>query len=143
MLSDVTCKQERKRVWLLPAILATILLGLLSRSSLALPSIFLTYGGDTLWALMFYFIFACCFPKQSIAKLAVLTLLFSYLIECSQLIDNTFMNAARQGVLRYLLGQGFVWSDLLCYTMGVSVGVILELFTFHFLRKVRTKDKKG
>ena len=108
-------------------ILVLICLGLFTRSRYCPASFFQEYGGDILWASMMYFIFAFIFPKQSIMKLAITTTLFAYLIECSQLIDVAWLNALRQTPLRYLLGQGFVWSDLLCYTIGVGLAVIVEL----------------
>lgn len=59
-------------------------------------------------------------------SLFLATLLFSFLIEYSQLIDWDWLNAARQTPLRYLLGQGFQNSDLLCYVLGSALGFVID-----------------
>ena len=124
MSSAERCK--RNRGWLLICIILCILLGLASRSSLPLPSIYKEYGGDVLWSAMFYFIFAFVQPNTNGKTLLVLTVLFSFLIEFSQMIDVDWLNAARQTPLRYLLGQGFQTSDLICYVIGSSVAYAID-----------------
>ena len=50
----------------------------------------------------------------------VLALVFSYLIEISQLYHAPWIDAIRSTALGGLvLGFGFLWSDILCYTVGV------------------------
>ena len=60
-------------------------------------------------------------------RVTVIALLFAYSIELSQLYHATWLDQIRHtraGGL--ILGYGFLWSDLLCYGIGVAVGSILE-----------------
>ena len=87
------------------------------------------YAGDVLWALMVFFGLASIVNQWSIKAIALATLLFSFSIEFSQLyhvpwIDN--LRATRLGAL--VLGFSFVWSDLLCYSIGVILGFLIETY---------------
>lgn len=107
-----------------------ILLGLATRTSFAyhLMPAFLAKGlGDALWAAMFYLIFRIFAPSLSILKLASITILFSWIIECSQMLNWSWLMTLRETPLRYLLGQGFHVEDLFCYVVGVMFGVIFNL----------------
>lgn len=114
---------KRNRYVLGIVLILIIALGLLSRStSTLLPAFFVQYGGDTLWASMMYIIFSIGMPKLKIQYLFIITILFSFMIEFSQMLTFPWLVKLRATPLRYLLGQGFVWSDLLCYTIG-CVGI--------------------
>ncbi|MCR0570515.1 DUF2809 domain-containing protein [[Clostridium] innocuum] len=123
-------KQNRRNRWLLAGFVGVVIAaGLLSRSTYSLPNWFREYGGDTLWSMMMYGIFALLFPHARAKTLFIATLLFSYLIECSQLLDYDWLNTLRATPLRYLLGQGFVWSDLVCYSIGCVFACTLDAIT--------------
>ena len=48
---------------------------------------------------------------------------FSYLIEVSQLYHAPWIDSIRATTLGGLvLGFGFLWSDIACYTVGVTLG---------------------
>ena len=50
-----------------------------------------------------------------------------FLIELSQLYHSPWIDAVRQTRLGGLvLGFGFLWSDLVTYTVGGLVGLVLE-----------------
>lgn len=117
---------KRNRGWLLSCIILCIFLGLLSRSHLPLFPVFREYGGDILWSAMFYFIFAYIRPSADQKHLFVITIAFSFLIEFSQLIQVSWLQTARQGILRYLLGQGFQMSDFVCYVIGVLLAFLVD-----------------
>jgi hypothetical protein len=54
-------------------------------------------------------------------------LLFCYLIELQQLYNAEWIIAIRNTTLgNYILGQGFLWSDLVCYTFGVGVAFCID-----------------
>ncbi len=117
----------RNRLFYLTLIVAAVALGLASRHFSFLPSFVHLYIGDVLWALMVFFIFGFLFPRQAIMRLAFYALCFSYAIEFSQLyhapwIDN--IRANRLGGL--VLGFGFLWSDLIAYIVGISLGAAGE-----------------
>lgn len=92
-----------------------------------LPTLFGSYAPDTLWALLVFVAAALLFPRLATWWLALLTLVFAFLVECSQLYQAPWINnlrAVRIGGL--LLGHGFLWSDLVCYTVGVAIGAVLD-----------------
>ncbi|WP_439022478.1 DUF2809 domain-containing protein [Bacillus thuringiensis] len=106
-----------------------IILGLSSRKFVfALPDLLNDYLGDALWALMIFIGFGFLFPKIETKKLAVISLLFCYGIEMSQLYHAPWIDSIRTTTLGGLvLGYGFLWSDLIAYTIGVGIGILLEL----------------
>ncbi|PEM35972.1 DUF2809 domain-containing protein [Bacillus pseudomycoides] len=120
-----------KRNRLLSAILTIIvvILGLASRKfAYALPNLLNAYLGDALWALMIFIGFGFLFHKMKIKKIAFLSLLFCYGIEISQLYHADWIDNIRATTLGGLvLGYGFLWSDLLAYTIGVGTGMLCEL----------------
>ncbi|AIK39202.1 MULTISPECIES: DUF2809 domain-containing protein [Bacillus] len=120
-----------KRNRLLYAILTIIvvILGLASRKfAYALPNLLNAYLGDALWALMIFIGFGFLFHKMKIKKIAFLSLLFCYGIEISQLYHADWIDNIRATTLGGLvLGYGFLWSDLLAYTIGVGTGMLCEL----------------
>jgi hypothetical protein len=119
----------RNRKIQLILIAATLLTGLASRK---LPGLFhpffAEYLGDTLWALLVFYLLGFVFVGKPSAKLAVATLAFSYLIEFSQLYHANWIVSIRQTTLGALvLGHGFLYSDLICYTIGIVFGYLTEL----------------
>lgn len=123
-------KIKRKRALYGVLIITVILLGISTRKY---PSIFPTwlakYSGDTLWALMVYLGIGFIFNKWSIKLTAASALAFSFLIEISQLNHSPWLDSIRHTTLGGLvLGYGFLWSDLICYTVGIAIGIIFEYF---------------
>lgn len=106
-----------------------IIPGLFTRSRwMPRPSFVAEFGGDTLWALMVFWIVGLLLPAISTARAALIAGGFSVLIEFSQLFHAPWLDALRGKLLaRLVLGQGFLWSDLVCYTTGIAIGVALEL----------------
>lgn len=109
-------------------ILLTIGAGLASRHFKAYFPLWVgDYFGDVLWALMVYFIVAFLSKNFKSYEVALFSLLFSYAIEISQLCQAALLNHIRSYKLGALiLGFSFSWSDILCYTIGVSVGFLIE-----------------
>lgn len=106
-----------------------IIAGLCSRKfATSLPHFVATYAGDTLWALLAFMLIGLAFPRRSTLQVAAAALLFSVVVEISQLYHAPWIDAIRSttpGAL--LLGFTFLWSDLLCYTAGVATGVVAEI----------------
>ena len=85
------------------------------------------YAGDTLWALMVFLLVSTLLAGRPILLRAVITLALAFLVEISQLYHAPWIDAIRQTTLGGLvLGFGFLWTDLACYTAGVMIGVIAE-----------------
>lgn len=109
------------------ATVVVLLLGLASRRFFGEVPFVRAYVGDALWALMVFFGIALIGNQWPTRTVALAALLFSFGIEFSQLyhapwIDN--LRATRLGGL--MLGFSFIWSDLLCYGVGVLTGLLVD-----------------
>lgn len=122
---------RRSRYTYAALILVVILLGLASRSySPPLPLAVKEYAGDGLWALATYLTLAFLFPRLPIRSVAAAASLFSLAVEVSQLYHATWIdNIRRMRVGGLVLGYGFLWSDLVCYGVGIGAGVLSELLS--------------
>jgi Protein of unknown function (DUF2809) len=114
---------SRSRLSYALLIIAVIVLGLASRAKSLqpfLPSFISEYAGDTLYAVMIYFGLAFLRPRASTLTLAVWAFGICVLIELSQLYHAAWIDSLRQTRIGGLvLGFGFLWSDVLCYTVGI------------------------
>ncbi|EJQ13769.1 DUF2809 domain-containing protein [Bacillus cereus] len=119
---------ERNRLLYALFTIVVIILGLSSRKfAFALPELLNEYLGDALWALMIFTGFGFLFPKIETKKLAFISLIFCYGIEISQLYHAEWIDSIRATTLGGLvLGYGFLWSDLVAYTIGVGIGMFCE-----------------
>ncbi len=119
--------KRNKLLYLLLTIIV-MLLGLLSRKIEGLPEIISLYSGDILWALMVFLLFAFLFNKKSTIFIISWAIIFSYSIEISQLYHAPWIDSIRNTTLGGLiLGFGFLWSDLVCYTIGIIIGIIIDI----------------
>lgn len=118
----------RQRLDFAAALAVTIPLGLASRRFAAsLPPFVAEYAGDTLWALAMYLAVSIAAPRLGIRARAVIALATSCLVELSQLYHAPWIDDTRATTLgALLLGAGFLWSDLVCYAVGVAIGVVGE-----------------
>ncbi|MBO1582608.1 DUF2809 domain-containing protein [Bacillus sp. XF8] len=125
---------KRNRILYAVLTITVIILGLGSRKfAYTLPDLLNAYLGDALWALMIFIGFGFLFNKMETKKVAFISLLFCYGIEISQLYHAEWIDSIRATTLGGLvLGYGFLWSDLLAYTIGIGIGMFCE---FVFLEK--------
>lgn len=64
---------------------------------------------------------------KSLLFAVIFSLLCCYLIECSQLYQAIWINEIRYTMIGGLvLGKGFLWIDLLRYTVGILIAVGLD-----------------
>jgi hypothetical protein len=105
-----------------------MLLGLASRRyGHALPGWVVAYAGDALWALLVFWLLGLVRPHWRSRGVASAAWCFAIAIELSQLYRAPWLDALRHTMLGGLvLGQGFLWSDIGSYTVGVLVGYALE-----------------
>lgn len=100
-----------------------MLLGILSRKINGIP----LFIGDIFYAVMLYFGSSMIFINSNKQIKILFPLLLCYLIELQQLYNAEWINAIRNTTLgHYILGQGFLWSDLVCYTFGVGVAFLID-----------------
>jgi hypothetical protein len=93
-----------------------------------LPAFVAEYAGDTLWALMVFLLVSTLLVGRPILVRAAISLALAFLVEISQLYHAPWIDAIRQTTLGGLvLGFGFLWTDLVCYSVGVVIGVVAEL----------------
>jgi len=115
---------HKTRITYFALIVVTIITGLLSRHINGVP----LFIGDILWALMVYFMARFILIDETTKLAVIASLVFSYGIEFSQLYQASWINSVRHTVIGGLvLGQTFLWSDMLCYTVGIGLGVLIEL----------------
>ena len=85
-----------------------------------MPAFLARYAGDALWATLVFWILAIVRPGATETMLALAALGIAVSVEVSQLYHAPWIDAIRAttpGAL--VLGQGFRWSDLACYVVGV------------------------
>lgn len=120
--------------------LIVMCLGLLSRKFVDyIPDIINMFLGDSLWALMIYLLIRMILIKFSINRVALISILFCFSIEISQLYHEPWIDAIRRTTLGGLvLGYGFLWSDLGAYLLGIVVGIIID----KFIKKYTSRSSK-
>lgn len=108
---------KRKIITAIIGIVILIPLGLLSRRVAWIPE----ETGDALWAMMVFCFWRIILCRKPLLTVAVVSLATAYLVEFSQLITWPWLVSLRSTTLGHLvLGQGFLWVDLLAYTIGVG-----------------------
>jgi len=120
---------RRGRLTLFALLVFTASVALVSRSDRAgfLPDFFSLYAGDTLWASALYVLLALMRPSAAPFELFIATLVLSLAVEFSQLYQAPWINGLRHTFpLGYVLGYGFKWSDILCYTAGSLIAYAVD-----------------
>lgn len=132
---------KRRHSIYISIILATVIMGLSSRHfAMYLPKWVNLYFGDFLWAFMIFFIFAIIFRNKNTQVIVVLSLVYCYLIEISQIYHSPWIDNIRQTTVGHLiLGRGFLWSDLISYTIGILAAGIIDRY-FQNLSKFNVKE---
>lgn len=105
-----------------------MIMGLLSRKFMFIfPKNIAPFIGDMFWAMMVYFGFRFLLPKLALLKSFNIALIFSFAIEISQLYQSDWVNTIRKTTIGGLvLGHGFLWMDLISYTIGIIIAVIID-----------------
>ncbi len=125
----MTAIRSRSRYGLGTGFMAVILLGLASRKyPFLFPAFLGKYPGDALWALTAFIGFGLLSPGASASRLAGLAFTTSCLVEFSQLYHAPWLNAIRATTPGHLLlGTTFSWLDICAYSVGVALGVVLDV----------------
>jgi hypothetical protein len=128
---------RRSRVIYLIVAVVVIVLGISSRSySDRLPVFLASYAGDTLWALTAFLSIGILFPRWTTLRVCIAALVFAILIELSQLYHSSWIDQLRHTRLGGLiLGYGFLWSDILCYCVGIGLGCLLEVLFYRTIKR--------
>ena len=118
---------KRRIVYLLLAIL-TMLVGLASRRFRQhLPTFIGEYSGDVLWALMLFLVVSFVLAGRPLFQRCIISLVLAFAVEVSQLYHAPWIDSIRYTTLGGLVfGFGFLWSDLVCYLVGITAGVLAD-----------------
>ena len=129
-------KMKRSYKIYLPLVLLIIAIGIPSRLwPQHFPDWYVTYAGDFLWSMVVYFLIANVFRLAP--KIAFISaLLFAYAIEVSQLFHPEWLDAIRSiKIFALILGFGFLWSDIIAYTLGITLSFIIDKWLINRLSK--------
>ena len=107
---------KRKLLISLIGIIVLIPIGLYSRHITWLPD----EVGDALWAMMVFCFWRIILVKKGLPLVALISLIHSYLVEFSQLVRWPWLVSFRRTFIGHMmLGQGFLWIDLLATLIGI------------------------
>ena len=85
---------------------------------------------------MMYTFMRIFFPEKKGLFVFVLSILICYSIEFLQLYQGEWMIELRKTLFgRYVLGQGFLWEDILAYTLGITVAFCIEKITLNYINR--------
>ncbi len=125
----MTHPPARSRTVYAALLLLTIAAGIASRRFPSVqPAFIARYAGDTLWAAMVFWGLALIWSRARTIVLAIGAVGLAWCVELSQLYHAPWLDALRATRLGALtLGQGFVWSDLACYVVGVALAACCDV----------------
>lgn len=124
---------RKKRIYYFWITIIILFIGILSRKIDVIP----LFVGDILYACLIYFGLHFLFPNLKIIKTTLLALLFCVIIEFFQLYKAQWIITIRNTTFgHYVLGQGFLWSDIVCYSIGVIISSLLDF-------KITTKTQNS
>ncbi len=112
------------------AVFVAMILGFSSRRYADMLPVFVAeHAGDALWASMIYFGIRLLWVRKSLLWAALVGILFCFGIEFSQLYQAEWIQAIRSTFLGALvLGSGFLTIDLVRYSVGVAVSLLLDRY---------------
>jgi hypothetical protein len=122
------------------ALIIVISIGLGSRLLEIEASWIRNYLGYILYATMIFFLMRITLSQTtSDLKVRVYAVAFCFAIEFLQLVQIPFLVYLRtETPLKYILGQGFLYSDLFCYAVGSALGFYINkvIETFSIEEKI-------
>jgi hypothetical protein len=121
-----------------------MLLGLASRRYRdLLPPFAAEYSGDTLWALMLYLLVSFVLARHSNLHRATIAIAIAFLVETSQLYHAPWIDNIRQTTLGGLiLGFDFLWTDLVCYSIGIAFGTLIDRLLANYCKATLTQGHR-
>ncbi|MDF2651099.1 MAG: hypothetical protein K0Q73_6904 [Paenibacillus sp.] len=116
------------RITYFAAIITTVVLGLSSRTfSGVIPLFIAKHAGDVLWASMVYFGFRFLFIQRSLKWAVMISVLFSFTIECSQVYKAEWIIEIRNTIIgSFILGRGYLTIDLFRYVIGIMIAFWID-----------------
>ncbi len=134
----------RQRLLALAVMLTVIPTGLFARSQRSgadpatLTGFLAAYTGDTLWPILFYFLFRFLVPTAKVTSLLLAAIGLTLGIEFLQLWQLSVLEWLRdQPVIGFILGSTFIWSDIYCCVVGALIAGVIDLA---FIRTNRSTE---
>ena len=76
---------------------------------------------------MLFLVVSFVLAGRSLFQRGIISLVLAFAVEVSQLYHAPWIDSIRHTTLGGLvLGFGFLWTDLACYTVGIFIGVVAE-----------------
>lgn len=101
-----------------------------------------SWGGDFLVVILLYCLVKS-FLNSRVLITAVSVLLFSYMVETLQYFHIIrLLGLERCTLARVIIGTSFAWTDILAYTMGISVVLLVERWLPGAYRKPVGENKR-
>ncbi len=76
---------------------------------------------------MLFLLVSTLLAGRPVRARAAISLALAFLVEISQIYHAPWIDSIRQSTLGGLvLGFGFLWTDLVCYTVGIATGSLIE-----------------
>ena len=133
-MAEPMTSETRSRIVSCLVVLVVIPIGLFARAHRAgadpatLLGFLSVYTGDTLWPIMFYFMAKFCSPQSRIISLLVFVLGLTLTLEFGQLVRSPTLDWLRkQPGIGFVLGSTFIWSDVICCTVGAAIAVAFDV----------------
>lgn len=83
---------------------------------------------------MIYFLVRIFLSLKKAFLIAFISILICYSIEFLQLYQAEWIVELRKTLFgRYVLGQGFLWSDILAYTFGIAYAFLVEKIVLNYI----------
>ncbi|MNK04818.1 hypothetical protein D3C87_226910 [compost metagenome] len=118
---------KSKRIIYALLVIVVIALGIISRKVTAIPLIV----GDILYAVMMFLLIKFLLIQLRYWKVGLISLSICYFIEISQLYNAPWINQIRNTTIGALvLGHGFLWSDMIAYTVGTAICILYSLIFY-------------
>ena len=76
---------------------------------------------------MIYVLTRVILINKKAIQIVIISLLICYAIEFLQIYQGEWMIELRKTLFgRYVLGQGFLWTDMTAYTFGITIAFFVE-----------------
>ena len=107
-------------------IVITVITGLVSRE--LAPVIIPFFVGDILWGLAVFLLMRFLFIRKHLTFTIIASLIYCYATEFSQLYKAPWIDELRTTFFgKVFLGETFFIGDLASYTIGIGLGILVEL----------------
>ncbi len=133
MFTDIACckiyiylTMLKARLIYLFLIIITVIVGLVSRE--LSPAVVPLFVGDILWGLAVFLLMRFIFIQKPLPFTVIVSIIYAYATELSQLYSAPWIDNLRQTFFgKVMLGETFYLGDLASYTIGIGLGVLVEL----------------